>query len=140
MKTTMVERMRSARYASGVTLLEVLVAFSILGVSLVLIFSIFSSGLRTASQGEDYTRATALAESKLATMTVTERLQDGVGEGVFDDRYRWRTTVATPAWWEASESGARFKPYEVKIEVAWHDSGREYAVSLTTLRLAHNPL
>ncbi len=122
------------------TLLEVLVAFSILSVSLVLIMSIFSGGLRTSARGYEYSRAIALAESKLAAITIIEQLTDGTDEGVFDDRYRWQTTVRTPAWWEAADTPPALAPREVKIDVVWNEFGRERSVSLTTLRLVRRPL
>ena len=129
------ERTGLPRHASGVTLLEVLVAFSILSVSLVLIMSIFSGGLRIAARGHEYSRAVALAESKLAAVTVVEPLTEGTDEGVFDDLYRWRTTVRTPSWWEAPDTQSLLAPREVEIDVVWDEFGQERSVSLTTLRL-----
>jgi general secretion pathway protein I len=132
------ERITARRRMAGITLLEVLVAFSILSVSLVLIISIVSGGLRTAARGADYSHAVALAEARLAAMTLTEAMYEGASEGVFDDRYRWRATVAVPAWWRGPDTADAVTPYEIKVEVVWQDFGREFSVSLTTLHLAYD--
>jgi len=43
-------------------LLEVLVAFTVLAISLGVLFQIFSTGMRASRSAEEYTRATLLAE------------------------------------------------------------------------------
>jgi general secretion pathway protein I len=82
----------------GFSLLEVLVAFAILALSLTVLMQVFSTGLRNISVGEDYTRAVLLAESVLASVGVEQSLQEGEQTGAFDDRYgeeyRWRVAVS----------------------------------------------
>ena len=51
---------------AGFSLLEMLVAFTILAFSLVVILRIFSSGIGTAVTAEEYTAAVQIAESLLA--------------------------------------------------------------------------
>ena len=77
----------------GFSLLEVLVAFAILAVSLGVLMQIFSLGLRNVAVEEGYTRAVLLAESKLAGLGIEEPLQPGETTGSFDDEYRWHVTV-----------------------------------------------
>ena len=61
MKVRIVSKLRSA---CGFTLIEVLVALMILSLSLAIIFSIFSVGLRGRRAAEEYEQATLLAEVK----------------------------------------------------------------------------
>jgi general secretion pathway protein I len=77
----------------GFSLLEVLVAFAILAVSLGVLMQIFSVGLRNVAVEEGYTRAILLAESKLAGLGIEEPLQPGETTGSFDEEYRWHITV-----------------------------------------------
>ncbi len=50
---------------SGFSLLEVMVAVAILGIAVVALFQVFSSGLRGVKKSEDYTRAIIIARSLL---------------------------------------------------------------------------
>lgn len=50
----------------GMTLIEVLVAFVVLSVTMAAILQIFSGGMRNARLADSYSRAVFLAESKLA--------------------------------------------------------------------------
>ena len=51
--------------AHGFTLLEVLVALSILGVAVTVLFQLFSTNLRTIALSGDYVLATVRAEAKM---------------------------------------------------------------------------
>lgn len=84
---------RSRGGQRGFSLLEVLVAFAILAITLGVIMRIFSMGLRNVTVGEDYTRAILLAQSKLAALGVEEPLQPGEQTGAFDEGYRWHVMV-----------------------------------------------
>ena len=122
----------------GFSLLEVLVAFSILTLSLGVLFSLFSTGLRNTNIAREYSHAIALAESKLAEIGVVEPLEMGVQEGDFDDQYRWHIQVIAYPWNE--EPAATLQPvvpYQVTVEVIWKSLYRERSVTLTTLRLAN---
>lgn len=52
----------------GFSLLEVLVAFAILSLSLGVLLQVFATGLRNAGVTDDYTRATLYAESILTAI------------------------------------------------------------------------
>lgn len=145
--------------SQGFSLLEVLVAFAILGISLGVVFQIFSTGLRAAKLSEEYTQATVLAESKLASIGVLTPYKEGVEEGTFNDKYAWRTTIllyeepegATVVPYGTGEGvvaeepkpeeelevilNLPVSPYQVIIEVLWEEADKERSVVLKTLRL-----
>ena len=126
--------------AHGFSLLEVLVAFLILSLSLAVILQIFSTGLRSAALSGDYLRASALAESKLVQIGRNHVLEEGVHEGSFDERFSWQIIVRLADWWEdAGGERLRVRPFEVKVIVSWEELYRTRALSLTTLRLAPTP-
>ena len=79
------------RASAGFSLIEVLVAFVILALTLSVIMRIFSGGLRNVALAEDYSRAALLAESRLAELSVQPL--EGEAGGEFDGKYRWRSTV-----------------------------------------------
>jgi general secretion pathway protein I len=126
------------RASSGFSLIEVLVAFVILALTLSVVMRIFSGGLRNVAHADDYSRAVLLAESRLAELSVQPL--EGEARGEFDKRFRWRSTVRP--WVDgAGASGAEAPPLpvrlmEIEVRVAWGDEGvspRE--ISLSTLQL-----
>jgi len=78
----------------GFSLLEILVAFSILAVSLGILLKIFSSGIHTAVIAENYTVATQIAESLMAKTGVETPLTEGEMSGVEDETYHWQVSIA----------------------------------------------
>lgn len=114
-----------------------LVAFSILALSLGALLQVFSTGLRSAALSQEYSWATLLAESKLAAMSVSEPLQVGEQSGELDEGFHWRASIEPVQPGEAAPSDvARLGLYEVTVEVFWTHALRERSVTLTTLRLA----
>jgi general secretion pathway protein I len=131
--------------ARGFTLIEILVALAILGLSLGVLMQIFSTGLRGAAASKTRVVATRLAESKLAAVGVEEPLAEGVSEGRFDERYRWRIAVRRllPPDGEEPGAAALVRPYRVDVSVLWGGDGGApggdaRSLTLTTLRLGPN--
>jgi general secretion pathway protein I len=78
---------------AGFTLLEVLVAFTLLALAMGIIMQVFSRGVNGADLADRYAKAAMLAESKLATVGVAEALAEGDYNGQFDDNFAWTMTV-----------------------------------------------
>lgn len=116
-------------------------AFSILALSLGVLFSLFSTGLRNISVAREHDYAIAMAEAKLAEIGVVEVVEAGVQEGDFDNQYRWRTEIADYDWHDDPVAPVQaVASYLVTVEVTWTDLYGEHSVTLTTLRLADRPL
>ena len=136
----------------GFSLLEMLVAFTILAFSLVVILRIFASGINTAVTAEEYTAAVQIAESIMAETGVVKALQEGIIQGVEQQKYGWE--VDTRLYESGFENQPRAtsddddeedyeapKLYQITVIVSWGDDdfqGRE--VKLQTLRLASIPI
>ena len=129
-------KFRTGPTTQGFTLIEVLVALTILSLSLAIIFSIFSVGLRGRRAAEEYEQATLLAESKLNSVGIDEPIRDGDTVGRFNDRFWWKTVV-TPYHEEGRDEAKDLlrRPLRVTVIVSWGDAGDEKSVTLTTLRL-----
>ncbi len=78
---------------SGFTLLEVLVAVTLLALAMAVFMQLFSRGVNNADVADHYAKAAMLAESKLATVGVESVLAEGESSGKFDDDYAWRLAV-----------------------------------------------
>jgi general secretion pathway protein I len=128
-------KMRERSTDGGFTLIEVLVALTILAISLAVIFSIFSVGLRGRRAAEDYEQATMLAESKLSSLGVDEPIREGETVGRFNDQFWWKTAV-TPYHEEGrNEDKDTLKPLVVTVMVSWNEGNETKSVTLKTLRL-----
>lgn len=127
----MIMRMQSR----GMTLIEVLVAFVVLSVTLAVILQIFTGGMRNARLADGYSRAVFLAESKLAAAGVERPLLAGDDAGQSGDM-RWHVSVQS-----MDDGGAAdrlllpSRLYQVSVRVAWNEGGHDRQVLLESLRL-----
>lgn len=78
---------------SGFSLLEVLVAFTLLAIAMAVLMQIFSRGVNGADIADRYAKAAMMAESKLATVGLEEVLAEGDTSGQFDEDYQWALSV-----------------------------------------------
>ena len=124
---------------AGFSLLEVLVAFSVLALSLGVLLRIFGGDDRLAGLAEEQSRAVVLAESMLAYAGVEKPLQPGEFSGEIDERYTWimRVTPFAPPE-DAPNEQLGFKPYWVELTVKWGDDNEPRSFTLSTLRLVGN--
>jgi general secretion pathway protein I len=122
----------------GFTLLEVLTAMMILTISIVVIFQLFSGGLRSAKLSDEYTRAIFHARAKMEATLLADRLMEGETEGIVEEDYRWRLSI-TPM--ESEEgSGILTKSLEtlfhLTVDIIWTDGERERTFTIRTLHMA----
>ena len=123
------------RRTSGFTLLEVLVALSILSISFGVLMQSFGDFSRTAGVTEDYRQALMVAESQLAWARADPASASAGYGDTADERFRWtlsssRFAHAVPAARQQANS-----PELVTIEVSWDDGGRQRSISLSTVVL-----
>ncbi|MEO1751952.1 prepilin-type N-terminal cleavage/methylation domain-containing protein [Thiofaba sp. EF100] len=111
----------------GFSLLEVVVAFSILALAMGVLMALFSQGLSNARVARDYSRALQLAQSRLAEVGVTSPLRSGAEDGV-SGGLAWRVEAVE----RPREGKSPVRAYEVTVEVE-ADAGRR--VTLRSLRL-----
>ena len=129
----------SKRTSAGFSLLEVLVAFVILALTLSVVMRIFSGGLRNAALADDYSRAVLLAESRLAELSVQPL--EGETRGEFDGKFRWHSTIHP--WVDDAGADPQLLPVrlmEIEVRVAWgEEGGKSREIGLNTLQLAPAP-
>ena len=125
----------------GFSLLEILIAFSILALSLGILLKIFSSGVNTAGVAEEYNAAVQIAESLMAQTGVESPLQAGETTGLENEKYQWRVSVSpfqfTAENLDVTDIAAVL--FKIKVTVSWgDDNGRQ--LELITLKLANKEL
>ena len=127
----------------GFSLLEILIAFSILALSLGILLKIFSAGVNTAVVAEDYTAAVQIAESLMAKTGVETPLQAGQDSGLENEKYHWLVDI-TPFVFNPENvdtSAITAVLFKVKVIVSWgDDNANDRQVELTTLKLINKTL
>ncbi len=126
---------------AGFTLLEVLIAFAVLSMTLIAAYRLLGTGLRGSERAERVTFALLAAESKLAEIGGSTPLRAGRSGGALGGGYRWRAEVRRRREPAAEASSAAAPPvaaYEVSVTVSWGRRAAE-SVRLETLRLAATP-
>lgn len=119
----------------GLTLLELLVAFAIMALSVGMIYRIMGGSARSAGDLEARQRAIVLAQSLLALReTVPE---GGLQQSGESGGYRW-SIQSTP--YDTGMSGPSVIPlHELAIVIAWEDGGRRRSLEFATLRPQRKP-
>jgi general secretion pathway protein I len=114
----------------GFTLLEVLVAFAILSITIVVAVQGFAQGLSLLKLSGDHQSAILIADQKAREIVMPK---EGHESGT-DGGYTWDRTIRELPAPELDVPGraARWHVYQIDVQVAWGDGKRTVGVS--TLR------
>jgi general secretion pathway protein I len=127
----------------GFSLLEILIAFSILALSIGILLKIFSAGVNTAAVAEDYTVAVQLAESLMVRAGVETPLQAGEISGRDNDKYSWQVIVNpyrfTPP--EVDANTLKTEMFVVDVIVSWDEESEQgRSLELSTVKIRNKLL
>ena len=127
------------RDAKGFSLLEVLVAFLVLALSLAVVMRIFAGGLDNVGAANQYTQALSLAQSLLDAQGRESPLVVGETRGETENALDWKITV-TPYQAETGGTDVAAHPLQlmrIEVSVQW-DKERKTprSLNLSTLRAA----
>jgi general secretion pathway protein I len=129
--------MRKRRGQGGFTLVEVVVAMAILGISLVLVIELFSGGLRLGRASEEYTVAAQLARQKIEEIALYKQVKEGIEEGEFDSTYRWQVEVKKIDLLPLANE-TDYKPpadlYQIQVRIIWKSGSKERTTRVETFR------
>lgn len=131
---------KQPRHARGFTLLEVVMAFSILAIGLTLAMGVATNAMRQARQAAEHTEAALHAQTLLDNAGLEERLEPGDSSGEFDDGYSWQLSV------QPYEPQADVMPegldglsmpvelLELELVIAWERGEKRHEARFRTLR------
>jgi len=122
---------------SGFTLIEVLVALTILSISLATLLAIFMQGLDRARESSNEATARVLAQSLLSQARAAPNLAFGISTGKINGLL-WRTQVE-PYGTAADRSAWQTIPAQIVATVSWRGDGGLRTVRLSTLKLLPKP-
>ena len=122
--------------AAGFTLLEVVVAMTIVGIGVVTLLEIFSTGLRLGSRSSAATEAMTYGRQAMDTILLRRKIDEGAQQGSLDGRTRWKLGVEPVS--QPSDALSLSSPWElteITLDVWVADGRRERPVELRTYRL-----
>lgn len=123
---------------AGFSLLEILIAFSILALSLGILLNIFSGGLRRTIVAEEYQQAVTIAQAKMASAGVEFPMDEGQKKGQVLERFNWTLIVEplnTNDVATASEAMG-IQVYQVISRVQWMAGDNDRQIELTSIKLS----
>ena len=121
---------------AGFTLLEVVVAMTIVGIGVVTLLEIFSTGLRLGSRSSVATEATTYGRQAMDTILLRHKIDEGAQQGLLNGKARWQLEtgpVGEPSDTLSLSSGWELK--KITLDVRMADGGPERPVELQTYRL-----
>jgi general secretion pathway protein I len=122
---------------SGFTLIEVLVALTILSISLATLLAIFMQGLDRARESSNEAMARVLAQSLLSQAKAAPKLAFGTTTGKINGLL-WRTQIE-PYGTADDRKAWQTIPAQIVATVSWRGDAGLRTVSLSTLKLLPKP-
>lgn len=121
--------------SGGFTLLEVLVAVSVLAVAVVTVLQIFAGSLRSVSLSGDYVDAVVLAQSRMRQVLSVQELSEDTWTETAGDGHEISVSVRKSPE-PAIES---FELYDIELSVLWGSGTKRRSYTLDTVRLQKAP-
>jgi general secretion pathway protein I len=118
---------------AGFSLIEVLVALTILALATGTLLGIFSTAARNAAVAMQTQKALAVAENQLALVDGIGKYRSGVAEGMYGDQYHWTVEISELVRNDAIVRSAN--PVLLTVNVDWQDGPRRRSLELRSVRL-----
>lgn len=116
----------------GFSLLELLIAFTVTAMSLMMMFQLLGKANHIVMLGNDYANAVTIAESRLAELDHIKSPQ--ASSGVELDRYHWQVELG-PAIMNEEKLGLLLQP--VVVDVDWLSHGKKKQIKLESIRAVY---
>lgn len=121
---------------NGFTLIETLVAFMILSISLVVVMQLFSGGLKSNKLSSDYLYGIFHASEKMEELLLSEIMLEENLSGDFGDGYRWEATIELIEPDDETETAQPFSAFDITLDVIWRNGARDKHFELKTVKLS----
>lgn len=126
---------KSDHRSAGFTLLEVIVSFAALAITVPIILQLYSTAFGGSGRTEVQLRALLEAKSKIAEFSASSRLRPGLFEGVTDDGAAWRVSIVAHRHKDDRQSSDRpIRAYRIEVSVGRRGQNFD-DVTLRTIRL-----
>jgi prepilin-type N-terminal cleavage/methylation domain-containing protein len=128
-------KLKNLKNEQGFSLLEVVVALTILAGGFLTVLNLFSGSILSVDFSGQYLKAVTLANSKINELEMLNfQISEYSGKFQNEESYRWELDIAphdSPL--NAPESGIQLQ--EILLKVLWEDRGQTRNVELATLHM-----
>lgn len=114
----------------GFSLIEVLIAFTILAIAVTTLLVAFSGGVRNSSLARDYTKAVIIAESQLVQSGIISSITDQETTQGTEDKFHWQKSVKPLI----SETTHHWQLFEVTVVVRWNAFNGQRSFEISGLK------
>ena len=127
----------------GFSLLEVIIALSILAVGLVALLELFAGSLRLTGKATQRTLAVIHAQNVMDSFFAQEFLEDGEDGGKLSDGYFWQVNVQEIFLDEEGEGSEAASPVnrhtdlhlmEIEVRISWEEAEKQRSFVLRSMR------
>jgi general secretion pathway protein I len=125
---------------SGFSLLEVLLAFVIMGLVVAGILQLTGNSLRNVIIADEYSYAVQIAESKMAEVGNSISVEQGEHSGILHEKFKWQISI-TDAQLPLPEDMPPLSatPYLIAVDVTWPIKVHKHHFHLSSLRFGATP-
>lgn len=131
----------SPQDSSGFTLLEVIVALTILALGLVTVLELFASSTRLGAKASQRTQAAVYAQNVMDRLFAQQTLEDGEQSGELPNGYVWRVRIQeiypdddTNRLREADNQTDFLHLKEISVSIVWQENAASREFLLHSLR------
>ncbi len=129
--------MRIGHRQKGFTLLEILVAFTLLALTFATIMEIIAGSAKNTVKASQNTKIAMLVQSKMDELGLFEVLEEGSSNGDFDDNTSWSLEIMpydAPYEGEVNQEFSSIELMEVILIVSSEIGNKQYNYEFHTLR------
>ena len=130
-------RVRRTKKQKGFTLLEVLVAFTMLAVIFATVMEIISGSARNTHKAAINTKIALLAQSKMDELGMFEKIEEGNSSGDFDDKTHWSLDIIpydVPYEGSYNQDFSSVNLMEISLVITAEIGNKQYSTEFNTLR------
>lgn len=127
---------RTAGKSRGFSLLEILVAFVVMGLVVGTLLQLFGTSMRNVALSDEYSFAVQVAESRLQSVGSEIKVEQGSESGVEEGTpYHWVVEMEPVELHEDQQDfSLSVQPYRVSVVVNWESNGKRREFMLSSLR------
>jgi type II secretion system protein I len=126
---------RQKQYARGFTLIEIMVALTVMAFAVVSLVQLFSSNLRMIGTSQDYMTALTRAESVMREIVESDKIEEKSWKDTTDHGYQIEVTVSETQ--KERTDNLPIKLLQIELVFSWEKGLRKKSVTFRTLKVVN---